>query len=126
MAWTAAYNDNLKIVELLFSDTISGADLKNATARAIALQQEHGIKTALISVSEESQSAPAVDIYNLPDQYEKEGVSRDIRLAFILPRKPDLRETVRFYEDVCVNRGWRVQTFESREEALAWLQAPSV
>ncbi len=122
MAWSASYNHMVGVVEIVFTDIIGGEDLQAATGRAIALQREYGVKNALISVSEQAQSAPAVDIYYLPDQYEAAGVSRDVRLAFILPQKPDLQETVRFYEDVCINRGWQVQLFPCRQEALEWFQ----
>ena len=32
----------------------------------------------------------------------------------------DIEEAAKFYEDICVNRGWLVKVFQTKQEALDW------
>lgn len=63
-----------------------------------------------------------LDLLNLPArQYVEESMSRRIRVAVVSPRMPEAQEKVRFYETVCLNRGWKVRLFKSRDDAIEWL-----
>jgi len=33
----------------------------------------------------------------------------------------ELRDNAEFFETVCINRGWAVQRFTDREQAIRWL-----
>ena len=124
MAWTHEYNSTLRLVEVVFTGDTTGRDLHEATTKAISLSKERGITRFLVDAAELKLSAPLIDIIDLPDkQYVEEGLDRRSRVALITPISPRGKEAAQFYETVCYNRGWQVQLFTTRDEAMAWLHA---
>lgn len=77
--------------------------------------------TVLVDAVDLESVDSVTDLYELPKQYIEEGVSRSTRIAMVMPRSETARKFIRFYENVCVNRGWTVQSFETRGEAEKWL-----
>jgi hypothetical protein len=121
MTYDIRYNSALRAVELVFTEILSAEDLRKCTDEGINLEKEHDVYAMLIDAAD-LESAPSVsDILDLPQQYEEGGFSRSNRLAFVWPRHPAAKVVAEFYDDVCNNRGWRVQPFDTRDEAVAWL-----
>jgi len=64
-----------------------------------------------------------IDVNDLPARlYDSAKADRATRLALLPPCPEEARETARHYETASVNRGWLVQTFGDRREAIEWLQ----
>jgi hypothetical protein len=55
-------------------------------------------------------------------KFTADGVSRSTRFAYVLDEP--VRDPGRFGENVAVNRGMVVQTFDNDQDALEWLQMP--
>jgi hypothetical protein len=122
MAYTLDYNRTLKIVELVYTGPYTAAESRESTSRAIALGKEHGDANALVDATEAELAISIVDLLDLPDtQYNAQDMSRKIRVAVLPPRKPESEEDARFYETACLNRGWQVRLFTSRDDAIEWL-----
>ena len=122
MSWTYKLNPTLRIIEVAYSGTTTARDLKESTSEFISLEKEKGINQFLIDTSEMELAASLVNIYDLPDkQYVEENADRSGRVALLLPTSSREKEAVQFYETVCKNRGWNVQTFLERQEAIDWL-----
>ncbi len=119
--WKVEYNSKLRIINLVFSGDVSGSDIREATTRTISLTHEHGINEILIDLAHMEQTGTVTEIYDLLEQYNEEDLNHASRLAIVVPILPDLEGVVQFYENVCVNRGWRVQSFLNRREAIRWL-----
>jgi hypothetical protein len=51
--------------------------------------------------------------------YDEHKVSKSSKLAVILPTAI---ETLQFYKTVGINRGWMVELFSERQEAIDWLK----
>ncbi len=67
-------------------------------------------------------TASLIDVFNIPDkQYVEEKADRTGRVALILPSSPREKKAVNFFETVCKNRGWLVQTFLEHQDAVNWL-----
>jgi hypothetical protein len=64
-----------------------------------------------------------LDIFQLPDTYRTLGLHGGLTEAVVCPAESLIRETVVFYETVCVNRGNNVRTFDQRALALRWLNS---
>lgn len=126
MTWTITCNDASGMIELVFTGNVTGPEIREATSWSISLMKNRNIKDILFDTTDQEQVPSIFDIYNLPDQYEKEGLTRQSRVGLVLPQKRDLRAQARFYEDVCVNRGWTVRLFENREDAVRWLRGGDV
>ena len=122
MPWTYKQDPTLQIVEVAYLGSTTARDLKESASELIALEKEKGINRFLIYTSAMEFAASLADVYNLPSkQYLEEGADRSGCVALILPTSPKEKEAVQFYETVCQNRGWNVQAFSERQEAIDWL-----
>lgn len=123
MAWTVEYNEALNIVELKLSGRLSGAELQESAAARIALGEEHGITRFLIDARDLiAPRSTTLSIYEIAAKtYPKSNQRRDTRIAVINPSAPESEWIVQFYEDLCINRGWRVHMSDDRVTALGWL-----
>ena len=121
MSWTVEFNGKSGIIEIVYVGHSTGADLRESTTKGIALTNELGVFDVLVD-STELEAPPLTDIYDLPaKQYDAEGLSRRIRIALIQPKLPSALKATEFYENACVNRGWRVRSFANRDAAIEWL-----
>ena len=124
MTWTIDFDESLGMLEMTLEDLVSGEELHEVTSRAIAILREKDSILALADISRLQGSPPLTDIYELPArQYVAEGLSRNIRIALVEPVADAAIEAARFYETVCMNRGWVVQSFAARDQAIEWLRA---
>ena len=125
MPWTYKHNPTLHIIEVAYSGRTTARDLQESTSEFIKLEKEKGINRFLIDTSEMELAASLVDIYELPNkQYVEEEADKSGRVALVLPDSPREREAVVFYETVCKNQGWKVQTFSEQNDAVHWLTEP--
>ena len=124
MSWTIDYNHTLGIIEIVYVGFTSRLDIQEVTSKAIAMTEKEETLDVLIDAVEMDPAPSVIDIYKLPaEQYVSEGLSHQIRIALVEPNLPQAKEAARFYETVCVNRGWSVQLFSHRDEAIIWLTA---
>ncbi len=121
MTWKLEYNSELRIIDLVYSGNVSGPDMRETTSRAISLSQEHGITDFLVDASNHEQAGTVTEVFDLPQQFVEEDVNHQSRVAYVKPISPDLQELAQFFETVCVNRGWHVQSFTNRRDAIGWL-----
>jgi hypothetical protein len=124
MPWSLKHDDTLGIVNLVYEGELSGDDLREATREGILLSQKHDAVKAIVDCTRQEKTGDILDLYEFPDLYSQAGLNRAMRIALVMPIATELHELARFYEDVCVNRGWQVKNFDTREEALAWLHEP--
>jgi len=123
MPWELDYNEGLGLIELKLIGVVSGPALRDATTEGIALAKQLGAARAIIDATLQEQTGSVTDLYDLPRQYDEEGLDRRVCIALLLPVDHNLHEIADFFETVCVNRGWNVSNFDSREPALEWLLA---
>jgi len=121
MPWRVQYSETQDIVEVVYWGETSASDVRDAAVEAITLAKEHEATFGLVDCLEQTRTGSVLDLYELPALYDHEGLSRTIRMALVEPRDPKVRDLAMFYETVCKNRGWQIQTFPTREVALDWL-----
>jgi hypothetical protein len=121
MPYFLKLNEKLLQIEIDLDGAMSGKDLEVCTAEAAELQHEHSIYSVFINALSLESVESVTDLYDLPKQYVEQGVSRSTRIAITMPALEKARKFIRFYENVCINRGWTVGTFETRGEAEKWL-----
>ena len=123
MAYTLEYNRTLRIVELVYTGRYTAQESRESTSKAIALGKEHGDADALVDASEVELAVSIFDLLDSPDrQYVVEDMNRRIRVAVVPPSLPKDKKDAQFYETACLNRGWQVRLFPSRDDALEWLK----
>ncbi|MDH5502142.1 MAG: hypothetical protein OEY72_13680 [Gammaproteobacteria bacterium] len=121
MPYQIRFNEKLLHIENIVSGILSKDELDKSTADGIALQQKHSAYSILINASQLESVDSVTDLYQMPKQYSELGVSRSTRIALVMPELEKARKFVRFYETVCMNRGWTVRSFETQGEAEMWL-----
>ena len=124
MTWTLEHNDDLKIVVLTYKGKVTGADIKEAATARIQMGNQKNITRFLIDTQEvESNESATMDIYELPsDIYQEKQCEYESHIAVVEPKSSKSKAMVRFFENVCVNRGWLVKTFQDCSSAVKWLQ----
>ncbi len=113
----------MSIVELRFEGEVSLSDLNVAAKEAIELMREHDCSGVYLDATAQESAPSFAELYERPKLYEAEGLSRSIPVVYVMPRLPKVREAAHFWETVCRNRGWFIQMFENREDAMEWLKA---
>jgi len=121
MSVAVKFNSELGIIESVLADNVTPEDLRMHEARCIALAKETGSSCFLTDATAAAFKVSELDLYDLPQFYDREGIRRPIRIAVLPPATEAVRRLVGFYETVCANRGWTVAAFEERQEALDWL-----
>lgn len=123
MPSTVKYNPELEIVEAKYVGHVTGDEYKKDATVAFDLAKTNNTNLFLIDDSELMDAGSVLDLYDLPALYEELGFKRSSKAALVLPIKSAAAaEDVRFYETVCINRGWQVQVFTERQEAVEWLR----
>jgi hypothetical protein len=89
--------------------------------KCIALAKENNSNLFLSDCTQATFDVSTIAVLNLPEFYKDQGLSRPVRIAILSPMSKAGKELVRFYETVCLNRGWIVNVFKERQEALDWL-----
>ena len=127
MPFTVKHDSVLSVVEVVFSGMITGDNLREATDRCITLQKQMGVTSFLIDINGWDLAASVIDLYDLPaTQYRNQALSRNTRIAVLLPVSENVQEAARFYENACRNRGWNALICQDRQGALGWLASAAV
>jgi len=121
MPYKLTFNDKLLRIDNVVSGTLSRNDLQQSTTEAIELQHNHNAYRVMVDAKKLESVNSVTDLYDLPKQYVEQGASRSTRIALVMPESEAARKFIRFYENVCINRGWTVKSFESHGEAEKWL-----
>ena len=122
MPWTHEYRPSLDAIEVVYSGSTSARDLQDSTSKFINIEHREGISRFLIDTREMELDATLLDVYDIPEtQYVVEKADRKGRVALILAASGFERQAGLFYRDACQNRGWLVEAFADRQEAVDWL-----
>ena len=120
MHLTHSYNAEFHIIEITCKGKMSFEKLVAEQNPTFALAMEKNTNKFLLDLSEYEQSLSTINIMNSVSGYG-EKTTRDICIAIISPICEDARQDIRFYETVCLNRGWNVRMFSLRHDAINWL-----
>lgn len=125
MTWSLSYNQTQHLVEYVFEGNLRNSEVELAMKKGAALCREHDCFDVLIdSTGQERIESITVLYQHAGSGYAAEGIQRRrTHIAVILPNSSAMLENYSFYETVCHNRGWKVQTFMDREAAVEWLMA---
>lgn len=116
------YEPGPGILNIKLSGLITGDDIREATSKAIACQKETGVTRFLVDLGRWEVGASIADIRELPaEQYSQEGLSRESRIAVIIPDATSSRYAANYYENECRKFGWNAQLFPDQASAHNWL-----
>ena len=117
------YHEDTGIVELHINGRANGEELMEAATARIAFGKERGVERYIINVRHlEAPRSATTAVFEIPTRlYDEQGASRSSTIAVIAPIDAQSMWAANFFEDTCVNRGWRVETFLDRDRAIDWL-----
>ena len=122
MPWNVEYDSELGIVQGSYVGRVTADEFKEATIKAIGLAKDNNTNLFLIDDSEYEGGASLFGLFELPDLHVELEADRISRAALILPSSGmAAAEDARFYETICLNRGWQVKVFSKRQDAIDWL-----
>jgi len=126
MPWSVKYSDSLNCVECVFKDLTTVKEIKHATSLSIAIAKERQTVNHLLDLRLMDYHGSIFALMDIPEtQYTEEGLARHSKIALILPNLQKTKDDALFYETASVNRGWQVKSFETRENAIVWLNSPN-
>ena len=121
--WDIKHNKDLGIIEITYTGDVTALDLREATLKRISMQEETGTNLVLSDASRCNSGPSIIDLYDLPDKiYTDHKARRSTRIAFIPPMIRESSELTRFFENAAKNRGWTIEIFKDRKNALSWLK----
>ena len=121
MPYNVNYIEKEGIVEVVSFGNITIEDFVNQGKEAIELAKEKGTN---LFFADDSDMVGPIDIsviVSIPGFWDKFSAPRTNRLAVLISRDETLHEDFRFFETVCLNRGWMVKLFDKKEDAHEWL-----
>src|SRR5512145_1353567 len=121
MPWTVSYSPDLAAVTTVYSGRVKPNELQEAVRSTLQLAREHGTRRFLADCAELQGGHSVSDLYAIARMLEAEGLDHGSREALLLPQLTGAVEDVRFWETVCLNRGYTVRVFERMADATEWL-----
>lgn len=117
------YQPERRAVVIVSTGMVTLDELGCQSPLAVELLKQHSSSRMLVDYRDAQVNVSTLDVYALPERYEALGLSRNVRIAVILPRGLDDTELFEFYTDVTHNRGFMTRLFESVEAAQRWLDS---
>jgi len=121
MPWGTKYVPDTATVVASGSGRLCLDDMRGIAEGATNLLQENKASRVLLDCSDAILDVKVVDVFYLPDCYDKVGVPRSARIALILPKTRQPSGMYEFYETVCRNRGYICRLFDTQQSAEQWL-----
>lgn len=109
------------IVRLIVSGPLALADYRRLTEEALQLARSKNVELFLVDDQQTKNRASTLELFSLPAMYEELGVPRSSKVAIVVAQDTRFEPDLRFFETVCVNRGWNVRVFTAERQAIEWL-----
>jgi hypothetical protein len=121
MAYAIEYLPDEEIILITNRGLFTFDDFARQAREALEVTQRYHCKRLLVDCTAIITQADLYEIFNSPRVYEEMAAPRTNRVALLAPEDQHSREDIKFYETVCVNRGWLVRIFAQRSDAVHWL-----
>jgi hypothetical protein len=118
--WEFEYHDAAAYLEVRITGSLSHADLNAMAKERWAEMQKRNCRKILFDFSRIGSTMSVADIYARPSETERIGVPRVNRTAAVVPQA--FLEEFRFMETVYKNRGFDLNVFTRKEDALRYLE----
>jgi hypothetical protein len=121
MPYTINFLEKEGIVKSVSTGKLTFEDYIKQSKEAVELAQKKNTNLLFLDTSNLDASIKATEILSIPDLWESIGTPRTYRLAVLIPKDESLHEDIKFFENVCRNRGWQTKLFDKKEDAIEWL-----
>jgi hypothetical protein len=87
---------------------------------ALAEATKHGATKCLLDDRDLTLEVGKVDIYTMPEAFDKLEISREYKVAIVLPAVSKNVEDFKFYETRAANMAYKYRLFTDPDAALGW------
>lgn len=123
MSWRVDFAEPGEFIELVLTDGLDSREIRQCTDSVVELVLESACHCVLINCLELTYfPAPSV-VQKLPAYYESRGVDTKVKIALVNSGSAAGLEVAQYYKLAAKQQNYVVQLFETREDALRWLQA---
>lgn len=122
MPWTVEFVPNESIIKYLIYGAATLRDIQDASRQGLLLSQKENVWDVLVQAKGLEPMLRIADLYELPVFYSSLHIPPQAKVGVVIPKGELFQRGFQFYEDVCVNRGFRVKLFTEDEAAMEWLK----
>ena len=122
MAWQVKYLPDQEIILVKNTGELTYQEFEDQSREVAALSETTQVFEILSDNTEMHTSISIADIFKFPKLYEEAGMSFRSRIAVLILSEDTGIDDFKFYENVCLNRGYRSRIFFRYEDALEWLK----
>jgi len=121
MAWKVERDADHGFIHTIYSGIVTKDDITDSLTETLKILSGKGPQKFLSEWIDATSTLTTTEIYAIPDEWETSDINRGSVLALVIQNKPQSHQDAKFYENTCVNRGWRVRIFTNRNDAVEWL-----
>lgn len=121
MPYTIKFLEDKKIVIIENIGTISSEEFEKQSIEALELGKNKNTSWFLADSTQIAGKITTLELLDFPNMYERIGAPKTTKLAVVIPEDSIVQENIKFLETVCLNRGWQVKIFETKDLAVEWL-----
>ncbi len=126
MAWKIDLDAEQGFIHTIYSGIVTKSDILDSTTETLKMLSGKGPQKFLSEWIDSSSTLTTTEIYAIPGEWEDAEANRGSVLALVVPDNPKSLQDAKFYENTCVNRGWRVRVFTQRNDAIEWLKKQTI
>lgn len=123
MAHKLQYDPDSDVIVIYHSGDVSLDEIFSSSEEAWQLAESNNCTRFLSVFLDANFSLTADQVLEVHKHLGEIGVSKDIRLAVLIPTSGALNLEVQIFEFAAGTDGWRVAMFYNRDEALDWLSS---
>ncbi len=126
MPYKINYIEKSGIVIIENKGELTYDELVNQSKEAIILAKDKNSQLFLSDFSNVKVQANTFKLLKFPEIYEQYGMNRNSKIAVVVTNVELKTDELRFYETICINRGWQIKIFLKREHAFEWLEGEKI
>jgi hypothetical protein len=119
MPFDVRYDPEHDCIISRYSGDLDMKSFREYAAEMAKTASKHDCKCLINDMREAEIKWSTVDLYNLPNLLDSEGITRSWKRAILFT---EISENARFFETAARNKGYRVKIFTDRDEAMGWLR----
>lgn len=122
MNWKVEFDEKYQMVVLAYNGANSAKDIFDSSFSAIEITNKKKAYKILMESQNIITKLNRADVFKLTfELYNKWGMNKSIRIAFLKPKDIEAQQMASFYEISTRNLGWETKIFPERKAALKWL-----
>jgi len=122
MSYTIEYLESEGIGLITNTGPFTHEDFMKQAREALEVSQLKKCNKFLVDCTSMIIQSQTIDIYATSAFYDEIGAPKENKIALVVPAGTKTEADLRFYETVCINRGWKVRMFADRESAMQWFR----